>query len=110
MANQLGKFTPKLAELSQPLRELLSTKKTWLWGPPQQDAFDKLKQELVQPTILTLYDPNSELKVSADASAYGLGAVLLQTDQSTGWRPVAYASRALSDTEQRYSQIDGVGM
>lgn len=106
MENQLGKFTPKLGTFSPPLHELLSTKRTWLWNPPQQDAFEKLKQELVQPTVLTLYDPNAELKVSADASAYGLGVVLLQkTDLSAGWRAVAYASRALSETEQRYSQI-----
>ena len=32
MANQLGKFSPNLAELSQPLRELLSTKRVWSWG------------------------------------------------------------------------------
>ena len=47
MANQLGKFTPNLPEISQPIRELLSSKKTWLWGPQQDDAFEKLKLELV---------------------------------------------------------------
>ena len=36
MANLLRKFSPNLAELSQPLRELLSTKKDWLWGPSQE--------------------------------------------------------------------------
>ena len=107
MANQLGKFTPKIAEMSQPLRELLSSKTTWLWGPSQDEAFEKLKSELIQPTVLALYDPEATLRVSADASAYGLGAVLLQKARSsTEWKPVAYASRALSDTEQRYSQIE----
>uniref|UniRef100_A0A1X7TIF7 Reverse transcriptase domain-containing protein n=1 Tax=Amphimedon queenslandica TaxID=400682 RepID=A0A1X7TIF7_AMPQE len=32
MVNQLGKFTPHLLELAQPLRELLSTKNAWIWG------------------------------------------------------------------------------
>ena len=31
-ANQLGKFTPNLSTLSQPLRELMSTKRPWYWG------------------------------------------------------------------------------
>ena len=39
MVNQLGKFTPNIAEISQPLRELLSSHKTWLWGPAQNEAF-----------------------------------------------------------------------
>ena len=107
MANQLGKFTPNLPEISQPIRELLSSKKTWLWGPQQDDAFEKLKLELIRPTVLALYDVDAMLKISAYASAYGLGAVLLQkADKSQEWRPVAFASLALSDTEQRYSQIE----
>ena len=54
-----------------------------------------------------LYDPETSLNLSADTSAYGLGAVLLQkTDQSEIWRPVTFASRAMSEIEQRYSQIE----
>ena len=36
MANQLGKFSPNLTELSQPLRELLSTKKPGCGGPARK--------------------------------------------------------------------------
>ena len=106
MVNQLGKFSPNIAEISQQIRELLSSKRTWLWGPPQDEAFKRLKTELTQPTVLTLYDPEASHKVSADASAYGLGAVLLQQFTPSDWKPVAYASRAMSETEQRYSQIE----
>ena len=45
MANQLGKFSPNLAELSQPLRELLSPKHSWLWTPIHQEAFTSIKKE-----------------------------------------------------------------
>lgn len=68
MANQLGKFTPHLSELSQPLRELLSTKHSWTWGPSQEQAFVQIKSELTKPTVLALYDPTVPMKVSADAS------------------------------------------
>ena len=99
MVNQLGKFSPHVSELTQPLRELLSTKRSWMWGLSQEEAFSQVKAELTKPTVLTLYNPTVPTKVSADASSYGLGAVLLQRVDEI-WRPVAYASRAMSETER----------
>ena len=78
MVNQLGKFSPRIAELSQPLRELLSTKQSWVWGSSQEQAFAQIKVELTQPTVLALYNPQAPTKVSAAASSYRLGAILLQ--------------------------------
>ena len=105
MANQLGKFTPEMANMTQSLRELLRKKNSWCWGPAQECAFKQIKTTLSSSPVLALYDIISDTKVSADASSYGLGGVLLQK-RSDAWRPVAYASRSLSDTEKRYSQID----
>jgi len=105
MVNQLGKFSPRIAELSKPMRELLSIKRAWNWGPAQEEAFAKVKAELTAHTVLALYDPQADTKVSADASSHGLGAVLLQK-QNQEWRPVAYASRSMSETETRYAQIE----
>ena len=105
MVNQLGKFTPNLAELTQPLRELLTKSRAWMWGPAQSTAFKQVKDEISKPSTLALYDPAAPTKISADASSYGLGAVLLQ--QSEGhWKAVAFASRAMTDTERRYAQIE----
>ena len=104
MINQLGKFSPRLAELSQPLRELLSTKRQWLWSSSQEQAFKQVKKELSHPTVLALYNRQASSKVSSDAS-YGLGAVLVQKHEDQ-WKPVAYASRAMNETERRYAQIE----
>ena len=103
MANQLGKFSPKLAELSQPLRALLSPRAAWLWGPAQEEAFNAIKSELANPATLALHDPAIPTKISTDASAYGLGVVLLQ-QHADMWQPVAFAPRSMTDTERRYSQ------
>ena len=105
MANQLGKFSSSLGDLTQPLRQLLSKKSSWIWGPDQVQAFAKVKEELSKPTILHLYNPQAPTKVSADASSYGLGAVLMQQSDSA-WKPVAYASRSMTETERRYAQIE----
>ena len=105
MVSQLGKFTPHLAHPTQPLRGLLSKDTAWVWGPDQRDVFTRVKEELSKPTTLALYDSKAPTRLSADASSHGLGAVLLQ--QTDGkWRPVAYASQSMTDTERHYAQIE----
>ena len=83
MANQFGKFSCKLTDLSHPLRELLNSKRAWLWGPEQENAFTLVKEELSKPTVLALYQSGREMKIAADASSYGLGVVLLQCSANT---------------------------
>ena len=107
MANQLGKFSPNLANLTQLLRELLSKNNSWYWSSHHDQAFDQVKMELTRPTVLTMYDLEAEKKVSADASSFGLGAVLLQRHEGEGmWKPIAYGSRSMTETEGRYAQIE----
>jgi len=105
MVNQLGKFCPQLANKDKPIHELLSNKNDWYWGQPQQQAFQLIKQDISSAPLLALYNPELTTTVSADASSYGLGAVLIQTQQTGEIRPVAYISRALTSAEQRYAQI-----
>ena len=106
MANQLGRFSPRLASLTHPLRKLLSTGSAWVWGPPQQQAFQDCKKELSSPTVLAPYNINFDTRIPADASSFGLGAFIRQRQPSGDWRPIAYQSRAMIPTEERYSQIE----
>ena len=105
MINHLGKFSRNLAELSQLLRVLLSKNNLWTWDNAEDQTFKRIKEEITKPTALALYDVKADMKISADASSYGLGAVLLQkNDQS--WQPVTYASRTMTSTECRYAQVE----
>ena len=99
MANQLGKFSPKLVTITKPLRDLLSKQNQWTWGQSQLHAFEEVKRELSHTPVLALCDPNRETTVSADASSFGLRAVLLQRHEEA-MRPVAYASRAMTATDK----------
>ena len=99
IVNELNKFSP---ELSQPLR---SPKQPYTWTLSQDDAFQKLQEEISSNRVVALYDLEKPTKISADASAYGLGAVLLQ-QYDKEWRPVAFASHALTETETRCVQIE----
>lgn len=106
MVNQLAKFLPGLADKTRPLRELLLNEAAWCWHHPQQEAFDQIKEDLTTTPVLCYYDPQRPLTISADASSYGLGAVLLQTNDEGKRQPVAYASRAMTPTEQKYAQVE----
>ena len=105
MVNHVAKFAPNLAEVSKPLRDLLKKDNEWIWGPDQEEAFKKLKTLLSSAPLLHHYHPGNPTMVSSDASSYGLGGVLMQKVDNE-WKPVFYASRAMTSTEQRYAQVE----
>lgn len=74
MANHVGCFIPHLSDLTAPIRALLQKRNSWLWGPCQQAAFNKLKNLLSFEIFMAKYDPLYSMVVSDDASSYGLGA------------------------------------
>ena len=97
----LARFLPKLSETFEPLRKLTHKGEPWEWKEEHDIAMAEIKQLLTSAPILSFYDPDKELTIQCDASKAGLGTTLLQEG-----KPLAYASRALSDTEQRYAQIE----
>ena len=97
-------FTPDWHSFLNPCENSLALNECSC-GHVHEEAFAKVKEEVSSPRVLAPYDLEKETKISADASAYGLGAVLLQ-EHGSDWRPVAFASRALTETESRYAQIE----
>ena len=104
MVNQQSKFSPHLADQTKPLQDLLSLKNQWRWVHEQQQAFDDLKRALSTSEVLALYDARHKTTHSADASLYSLGAVIRQRQPIGSLRPIAYASRALTEMERRYTE------
>ncbi|KAL5493939.1 hypothetical protein EMCRGX_G015184, partial [Ephydatia muelleri] len=64
----------------------------------------RITMELTQLAVLVYYDSAADTKVLADASSHGLGVMLLQLHNNS-CKPVAFASRSMSETELRYAQI-----
>jgi len=76
MLNYYGKFIPNLASIIQPLNALLGKDCRWNWSGECNKSFKLAKDKLISPNVLVHYDPKLPIKLAADASAYGVGAVI----------------------------------
>ena len=90
-----------MANVSAPLRQLLEKNIEWHWDKEQEESFNALKSMALCTPVLGYYDHEKSITLSVDASSKGLGAVILQEG-----KPIAYASRALTPTQERYAQIE----
>lgn len=95
------KFVPHFSSLAAPLWPLCAADFDFKWTTEMKNAFTKLQSAIVSVSELSWFDPNKLVTIQSDASGEGLGAVLLQDD-----RPIAFASRRLTDIEKRYSTIE----
>jgi hypothetical protein len=73
-------------------------KKPWRWDPIHQRAFDNIKAAIAKETVLAYPDFLRPFEIYTDASSMLLGAVITQDN-----RPIAFFSRILSKTQQKYS-------
>ena len=92
MVNYLSKFSARLSELTEPIRDLCKEKVPFNWGPEHDGAFQLIKKEIAAALILAYYNPKKPTVLQTNASCKGLSACLLQNQKS-----VYFASRALSE-------------
>ena len=95
-----------MATLAHPLNRLLVENITWKWSKQCQEAFVKLKGILQSAPLLAHYDPRKVVRLAADSSSLELGAVLSHVSEDGEEKPIAFASRTLSSSEQNYSMIE----
>lgn len=106
LVNFYGRFSKELATLAYPLHNLTKKGVPWKWDQSCKEAFENIKKEVCSDRILIHYDPNLPLILATDASPVGIGAVLSHRFPDGMERPISFASRTLTPTEQKYSQID----
>ena len=101
MVNYLSKFSARISELAEPIRDLCKEKVPFNWGPEHDGAFQLIKKEIAAAPLLAYYNPKKPTILQTDASCKVLGACLLQNQ-----KPVYFASRALSETQKGYAVIE----
>ena len=103
MVTYMGNFVPHLSHHTEPLRAMLKQEAVFAWDEMANASFQKIKDLIAKSATKPLhyYDQRKPVTVQVDASQRGLGTCLLQDGQ-----PIAYASKSLTDTETRYTNIE----
>ncbi|CAH2108922.1 unnamed protein product [Euphydryas editha] len=100
------KFIPKFSEVARPLTDLMKKNRPWNWGKLENEAHETLKRKLSSAPILRQPDFAEPFILRTDASAYTIGAVLIQGQDSKSERPIEYSSRLLTSAEKNYSTTE----
>ncbi|GFY09382.1 retrovirus-related Pol polyprotein from transposon 412 [Trichonephila clavipes] len=76
--NFYRRYIKNFAKRALPLTNLLRKNTPFEWTSESQEAFDDIKEAILNPPVLALPDPNAELQITTDASSRCIGAVLEQ--------------------------------
>nr|GFA02608.1 putative reverse transcriptase domain-containing protein [Tanacetum cinerariifolium] len=95
------RFIANFSKIAKPLTSLTQKNKKYEWGVEQEEAFQTLKYNLCNASILSLPDGVEDFVMYCDTSNQGLGCVLMQRG-----KVIAYASRQLKIHEKNYTTHD----
>jgi hypothetical protein len=101
LASYYQRFMPNFSKIVKPVTELLKKGSKYVWSDACDEAFKHLKKLLTTSLVLAQPDTTKSFDVYCDASATGLGGVLLQEG-----RVISYSSRQLRRHEEHYPTHD----
>lgn len=97
---------PHAASAQAPLHVYLresrkNDKREIAWTPEAEGAFNQIKKDLANATLLAHPSEDAETRVVSDASDFAMGAVLEQRSGNS-WRPLAFFSKKFSTAQVKY--------
>ncbi|KAJ2891394.1 hypothetical protein MKZ38_000508 [Zalerion maritima] len=104
--NFYRQFVKGYSQVATPLTQLTKKDQAFEWKEPQQQAFNQLKELILQEPILTIPDLKTSFEAETDASEFALGGQLGQRDEEGRLRPVAFYSKKLNVPELNYQIHD----
>ena len=105
-ANYYREFIKGYADKIYPMQRLMRNKgKKFTWTDEAQVSFENIKRELCEAPVLGMPTEKGMFVLDTDASVVAISGILHQEQEWNGrtvLRPIAYGSKALSDTEMKY--------
>ncbi|GFY33088.1 3'-5' RNA helicase YTHDC2 [Trichonephila clavipes] len=110
MINFYRRYLKDAAKTQAPLHELLKGAKKKdsrkvHWTDDTRRSFEKCKTDLAEAALLSFPRSGLPLSLCTDASDFAVGAVLQQLENER-WKPIAFYSKKLNETQTRYSTYD----
>ena len=106
LANYYHQFIEGFATVVRPLHDLVKKDKKWEWTEKEEKAFKELKERFIKEPVLAAPDIDKKMRMEVDVSDYATGGVLSIECGDGLWRPVAFLSKSLNETERNYEIHD----
>ena len=106
LANYYRQFIKGFATVARPLHDLVKKDKKWDWTDREKKMFRELKERFTKEPVLAAPDIDKKMRMEMDASDYAMGGVLSMECEDGLWRPVAFLSKSLNETERNYEIHD----
>ena len=114
LASYYRRFVQGFSGIASPLHLLLKRDAVFQWTTECQNAFNQLKDSLVNAPVLAYpqFQSSHPFILETDASAKGLGAVLAQQQEDGQVHPIAFTSRSLTASERNYgiTELETLGL
>ena len=88
--------------VARPLHDLVKKEKKWNWMEREENVFKELKERFTKELILAAPNIDKKIRMEVDVSDYAMGGVLSMEYGDGLWRPVAFLSKSLNETERNY--------
>jgi len=106
LANYYRQFIESFVSIARPLHDIVKKDQKWDWTEKQEKAFKELKEQFTKEPVLAAPDLDKKIRMEVDASDYATGGVLSMECEDGLWRPVAFLSKLLNETERNYEIHD----
>ena len=106
LVNYYHRFIEGFASVARPLHDMVKKDEKWEWTEKQEEVFKELKEQFTKELVLAAPDINKKIRMEVDISDYAMGGVLSMEREDGKWRPVAFLSKSLNETERNYEIHD----
>ena len=104
--NFIRRFIPNLAELMKPMQALLKKNAKFVWTSEGREAFGSIKNAITKSPVLVILDYSKEFMIFSFASKDTIAGALLQKKSEGFEQPIAFMSRALQDSQVKYTIME----